>query len=282
LLGRQLGLARLAWFTLALLCLTLLARGVSLQLPLSHDPLKFGPDVANALSELHLSAEGYQAYFLVIDLLFVLGFAAVALIVFWRKSADWIAMAVSGAMVLYGASTTISFLLLLHSPSPFYFPAKFVEALSTASVPILAYVFPDGRFVPRWTRRLAILWSALAVAALFIPAADPDNWPRVLWALLFLFGLGSGLYAQVFRYRSVSAPEQRQQTKWVVLGFAIAILGFTAIIVLLLAFPLLAPVGLNPLVLAMAITAAFFLSQLCVPLCIAFSILVTGCGISTC
>jgi hypothetical protein len=271
--GRQLGLARLAWFAFALLCLTLLARGISLQLPLSHDSLQFGPDVANELAELHLSAEGYQAYSLAIDLLFVLGFAAVALIIFWRKTADWMAMAVSCALLLYGVSTTISFLLLLHSPSPFSFPAKFVEVLSTASVPILAYVFPDGRFVPRWTRRLAIVWAALAVAALFIPAADPDNWPKVLWALLFLFGLGSGLYAQVFRYRSVSAPEQRQQTKWVVLGFAIAILGFTAIVVLLFALPLLAPVGLNPLAFAMATKAAFYLSQLCVPLCIAFSIL---------
>ena len=138
--GRQLGLARTAWFAFALLCLTLLARGVSLQLPLSHDPLQWGPDVAKALAELHLSAEGYQAYFLAIDLLFALGFAAVALIIFWRKSADWMAMAVSSALVLYGVSTTISFLLLLHSPSPFSFPAKFVEALSTASVPILAYV----------------------------------------------------------------------------------------------------------------------------------------------
>lgn len=271
--GRQRGLARLAWFALALLSLTLLARGVSLQLPLRHDPLQFGPEVANALAELHLSAEAYQAYFLTIDLLFVLGWAAVALIIFWRKSADWMALAVSCALVLYGVSTTISFLLLLHTPSPFAFPAKFIEVLSTASVPILAYVFPDGRFVPPWTRRLAIVWSALAVAALFIPAADPDNWPPVLWALLFLFGLASGLVAQIVRYRSVSAPEQRQQTKWVVLGFAIAILGFTAIVILLFALPLLAPVGLNPLAFAMAVTAAFYLSQLCVPLCIAFSIL---------
>src|SRR5438105_1775113 len=113
--GRQLGLARLAWIAFALLGLMLLARGVSLQLPLSHDPLQFGPVVAEALAELHLSAEVYQAYFLAIDLLFVLGFTAVALIIFWRKSTDWMAMAVSGALLLYGVSTTVSFLWLLHS-----------------------------------------------------------------------------------------------------------------------------------------------------------------------
>ena len=136
--GRWLALARLAWLAFALLSLTLLVRGFSLQLPLKPNPLQFGPGVANALAELQLSAEAYQAYFLAIDLLFVLGFAAVALTIVRRKSVDWMAMAVSAALLLYAVSTTVSFRWLLHAPAdPFYFPAKFVEVVSTASVPIL-------------------------------------------------------------------------------------------------------------------------------------------------
>jgi hypothetical protein len=37
--------------------------------------------------------------------------------------------------------------------------------------------------------------------------------------------------AQVYRYRRVSTPRERQQTRWVVFGFAIGILGFVLLIV---------------------------------------------------
>ena len=69
------------------------------------------------------------------------------------------------------------------------------------------------RFVPRWTR-----WLALAVALLYIPqnilsrsALDFLDGP------LFVF-ITSLVFAQVYRYARVSTRAQRQQTKWVVFG----------------------------------------------------------------
>ena len=38
--------------------------------------------------------------------------------------------------------------------------------------------------------------------------------------------------AQVYRYRRVSTARERQQTKWVVFGFAIGMLGFVLLIAL--------------------------------------------------
>jgi hypothetical protein len=49
--------------------------------------------------------------------------------------------------------------------------------------------------------------------------------------VLFISLLVSLVNIQVYRYRRVSNPVQRQQTKWVVFGMAVAVLGFAATLV---------------------------------------------------
>jgi hypothetical protein len=83
---------------------------------------------------------------------------------------------------------------------------------------IFFYVFPDGRFVPRWARWLVLVWAVLLVPEVFFP--------RSPWNLLdgpLFFGLiGGAVLAQVYRYWRVSTPVHRQQTKWVVFVTAVA------------------------------------------------------------
>jgi uncharacterized membrane protein YgcG len=88
----------------------------------------------------------------------------------------------------------------------------------------LPFVFPDGRFVPRWT----VLWGAYAAVGVFgfafVPALSPEGQPwlvleAVTTGLLVLSIVGSVAY----RYRRVSTPEQRRQTKWVMLGLMIGV-----------------------------------------------------------
>ena len=89
-------------------------------------------------------------------------------------------------------------------------------------------LFPDGRFVPRWTRWLVLASFFLVPIALFtFPdySAYFSNTPPLMLRVagqILIFTFFSGvLYAQIYRYRSVSASHQRQQTKWVVYGFGI-------------------------------------------------------------
>lgn len=92
---------------------------------------------------------------------------------------------------------------------------------------ILLCIFPDGRFTPPWARRLAIaslVYAPLSVL-LFIPlSSSVTATPSVLGVLGWFALFFAGLYAQVQRYRFVSRPLERQQTKWVIYGFGVVVL----------------------------------------------------------
>jgi signal transduction histidine kinase len=136
----------------------------------------------------------------------------------------------------------VSFYLLLHSATtagPLEALEPFVPGAYNASVfviqPFLApltilifAVFPDGRFVPSWTRwvfvlsciAMVIVAASYPIFGFFDPAAAQG--PLLIFSLLGAIAVGvSLLYAQVYRYRNISTPEQQQQTKWVIYGTAV-------------------------------------------------------------
>ena len=93
-----------------------------------------------------------------------------------------------------------------------------------ASLVSLFFVFPNGRFVPRWTRLVAVLVGADLLVASFATDGLIFSTPGAMQGSLyvaFVGGLGVGVIAQIHRYRRVSSPLQRQQTKLVVLGLGV-------------------------------------------------------------
>jgi hypothetical protein len=89
---------------------------------------------------------------------------------------------------------------------------------------VLFYLFPDGRLVPRWSPLLAAPWILVQGGRYFFPDSPFSylKWPIALYWLLFFGGITPALAAQIYRYRRVSGPLQRQQTKVVVFGVAVA------------------------------------------------------------
>jgi hypothetical protein len=84
-------------------------------------------------------------------------------------------------------------------------------------------VFPDGHFVPRWTRWAAAAWVAQSLCSTVFYDAPFGNkhWPALIDFLVYLGLVGSVVLAQAYRYRRVSGPDKRQQTKWFVFGLAV-------------------------------------------------------------
>jgi signal transduction histidine kinase len=110
----------------------------------------------------------------------------------------------------------------LESHPAWSFPVRFLRTLGPLLLLIFLYLFPDGRFIPGWTRVLAVVLVALTLATqLFGPLTLPDPLSFLLW----IGFLSSGVVAQIYRYRRVSGPAQRQQTKWVMFGATAMSLG---------------------------------------------------------
>jgi signal transduction histidine kinase len=97
---------------------------------------------------------------------------------------------------------------------------------------VLLSIFPNGRLAPPWTRVLVVVSALYApVSALLLNPNAYSN-PTAIFVIGFLLWFAlifAGLFAQIYRFRHVSDPTERQQTKWVLYGFT---LGFLSIFLL--------------------------------------------------
>jgi hypothetical protein len=94
---------------------------------------------------------------------------------------------------------------------------NFGNQISFTIVVLAFFLFPDGRFVPRWTRWIEILGLGVSIFFIFFSSATQS----LIGGILYFSALISLVIAQVYRYRRVSTPAQRQQTKWVVYSLAV-------------------------------------------------------------
>src|SRR5215212_11873286 len=135
-----------------------------------------------------------------------------ASVLFWRRSDDWMVIFISSYLLIYGTVLVGP----LETAEAFYpwWPSLAVDVIQPLffTMPTIALfvLFPDGRFVLSWTRWLLVFSIPVTVGVLYVP-------PSYLWALVGMIVVGA-MYAQVDRYRYVSTPPERQQTKWVLFG----------------------------------------------------------------
>ncbi len=231
--------ARVIWLTLALLAVAAWAANLpayfnDLRTPCAGHGcilLTLSPQDVAALTDLRLSPELYAGIQVAWSALYVVVNVALAGLIFWRRSDEWIEVIVSLAMVMWGAGVTygggVSLLKVYPGLSPLF---EFLSILAVVPIIVLLYLFPDGRFVPRWTRWLALVFAAYIpigslLAGSFYNLFYTESILRPV-AYVLIFGcMAAGVVAQVYRYWRVSGPAQRQQTKWVVFGFVGFVLG---------------------------------------------------------
>ena len=233
--GRSLVLARVAWLVLVALTLGLFIASVPAHLrqlmTVTDAPqmwLQVSPGQERALLDLGLSVRWYAEYLLVLQMVVAAGFFGLSLLIFWRRSDDRVAIFVSAVAMLYVVTGVPIGQALAQAFSGWRLPVDVLNAIGWGSGLLLFYLFPDGCFVPRWTRWLAVVVTAWVLAWPFLPALNPDQWAFPLPFLIKLGWYGTGIFAQVYRYTRHSTQVERQQTKWAVSGFMVAFAGFFA------------------------------------------------------
>ena len=245
--GRWLFIARAGWVVLALLVLTLNAISIPRAVTLLQAVCQPGalcisgltPAGVLQLQQLGLSPGFLAAYQIGWDVGTTLIYTALAALIFWRRPGDRMALFCAYMLVLFGGATYTGLLDLglRTGASTWYWLVGGLELVAQVSVPTFFLLFPSGRFVPRWTR-----WSVLVIVLdevwyVFQPTADLGQLAAggsLVFAALLLGLVG----LQVYRYKRVSTVRERQQTKWVVFGLALALGGFALFLISLNLFHL--------------------------------------------
>ena len=237
---------------------------------------QLSPTGLHALGELGLSLGFYAAYAVVLDVGFAAAYATVAAAIFWRKPTDRMAMLGSFALLTFGTANFPDTMNTLAAEHPsLWWPVAFLNFLGAASFALFLYLFPDGRFVPRWTRWVALAWIFWQLPKYWFPgwaSSDLNSWPGWLAVATWAVALGTVVYSQVYRYRRLSDAARRRQVKWVVFGISVAILAFLGIAVALSAF---APAPTSPGTLTAILVgyALIYVGMLLIPLSIGVAIL---------
>ncbi|HEX5850321.1 MAG TPA: hypothetical protein VFY59_14085, partial [Rubrobacter sp.] len=264
--------ARVAWVAIA--AITLLGAFAS-SVPARYAELAHpSENVGEAIAELGLSATAYALYNVALDTIFVSVFAMIAIIIFWRRSGDPIALLVATMLVVWGPLNGL-FVLAPGSTDGMYGPLQAILGsvltyLGYITWMLFFYLFPSGRFVPGWTRWLALLYGVFFFGLWTFTPYGPESWPPPLFGAAVLMVWGSFLVAQVYRYARVSSPVERQQTKWVVFGTSVALVGVLATI-----FTLGAAVDLRPDQVAERMLSMFLMDafMLALPISIGIAVL---------
>lgn len=196
--------AQITWIAAALLCLVFFI----IEIRLSYQPPL---PSANYLTTL-------RTFYLLVHL-FIAGFLIV------KRPNETFAVFVAFFLLLMGTTFWTLSPNILDQPDFWQTPRAFANLLTSVAFLIFFLIFPDGHFHPRWTIPFALGMSVFLIGENFFPQTllSPKNWGYIPAAWLSLFTMAVLIYVPTHRYRSLTNPVTRQQTKWVVYGIASAI-----------------------------------------------------------
>ena len=238
--GRWLVIARLGWVILTLFMLGAAIASLSAVFAFLHLPCTvvesvscngnglLTPDQIQGLVKQGFSLDAYAWSYLGFYGIMALFSVALGVIIFWRRSNDWMALLVALMCIALGVVNVMN-PLQYAPPSILVVLQNSVLFINSATILFTLALFPNGRFVPRWSRWVAPLNPASTLCYLVflfllrLPTGSLFNNPVngvTWWASWIILSL-----AQVYRYFRVSSAIERQQTKWVAFCFFIVLVG---------------------------------------------------------
>lgn len=183
-----------------------------------------------AMEDIGITAVAFESYFLALRIFVALPFFALSLLLVWRRGQELRVLLFAGLLLLMGIAGTWF--------NPFWgwaegwsYPAvnrlsQLLTYLLIGGAVLFACLFPDGRFVPRWSRWLAGSFLMLYAGNIFFSDTNAawDNWPFTLSTLVPLTYILLSVIVIIIRYRRQATAVQRQQIKWVTFGFLLVAL----------------------------------------------------------
>jgi hypothetical protein len=249
---QALAFARSVWILLAASLLAMVAFSIGV------NTAWISPSLPSAelatLQQVGMRLSDYAILRAGLELIVVLSFTVAAFVIFWSKKDDGMALLVATALLAFGG--TVFPIIAIPSLQG---AVRFIQILGITTAGLTIFLFPNGKFFPSWTRILALGLGIWLAALLVFPEVTTSvgslEWLNpvhtvvqvIAWMLgtdvtagafaqavqairtigvvtMLVGGFGAGAAAQVYRYFHTSDPTERQQTKLVVFGLAVAVI----------------------------------------------------------
>src|SRR5215218_9349862 len=183
------------------------------------------PEGVLALRDVGLSVGSYALLNVIIDKVFQLVWFAVGALIFWRRSDDRMALLTSTFLVTFGtvAVDSTDADALVSSQPAWWLPAQIVYITGAVCVVLFFLLFPGGRFVPRWTRWLALAFIAFNISQELFPelySGSPAL--EVITQWVFMGFVVSLVWSQTYRYRKVSSQGNWWLSRWLLFGLRLS------------------------------------------------------------
>lgn len=151
------------------------------------------------------------------------------------------------------------------TPVPLVFVQTGLHLLANSFLLLFLFLFPDGRFLPRWMLAPVCIFLILSVCQSFFPAWSLTSWITQHRTQFDTLITVLGLISQLYKYRWVSTPRQRRRVRWAVLGLLvlacgelledliIAVFGITPFALFLVRIPFASALLFLPLAISVAL-----------------------------
>lgn len=187
---------------------------------------------AKGLQELSSFGFSTSSYAILLTIFFIIQatiWSGVGFLIFWRRSDEWFALLTAFFLVMFNTTYPGFVMSTLQMTFPaLTAPIAIASVLALASLALFLMLFPNGRLVPRWMWPLLVLLMISTISTALPPTSplSSNNLPMWLPILLNFITYVAILFSQIYRYRRVSTPVERQQTRWVVFGILIVMADF--------------------------------------------------------
>ena len=236
---RKLFLMRCLWLLSAPVLVALTCYFLSLQVRLvqtvcTGDNCSYfqpNPSTLHDLEQLGLSLNAVTVIIVSIIGACSLTWFVIAVIIAWKNFSNWYALSVSLlALVQMAMAARPPDLLYYQETSWQWITIAILIALNDTIYVIVGSLFPNGRLAPRWTRLILLSWLVIGLPCLLLytlPSPLPLEWQNsfgIVSIYCWLLCIAAIIVAQVYRYRRLYSPVERQQTKWVLFFGGIALM----------------------------------------------------------
>lgn len=170
------------------------------------------------IARIGLSLFTFSTVQLLADFYILLGFFSLAMLLFIRRSDDWMAIFLSLMVMTFGLRVTgIGNEIMVQAGTQYLFSP--ILMMGEMGIVLLGWIYPDGRFLPRWIRFLLPV-LVLNIALLYWPGSPlfAYNTSQAVSTVNPLVWYATSIFAMLYRYRQAVNLNQRQQIRWVFLG----------------------------------------------------------------